>query len=145
VAHIPVAPGRISLARDEMIESFQLPPRPARSADAYLRFIPRTEMDIAVVGAGVNLTLDATGTCTQARVAIGAVGPTVMLVEAAAKAIVGTQLDASALNALAKACSAAARPISDKRGSAEFRQHTVAVIARRAATIALSRASQHQV
>ena len=145
VVDIPVAPGRTSLARDEMIESLQLPTRPARSADAYLRFIPRTEMDIAVVGAAVNLTLDTTGICTQARVAIGAVGPTVMLVEAAAKAIVGTQVDATALNALAAACSAAATPISDKRGTAEFRQHTVAVIARRAAAIALARASQHQV
>ena len=145
VADIPVAPGQTSLAHDEMIESLQLPARPARSADAYLRFIPRTEMDIAVVGAAVNLTLDAAGICTQARVAVGAVGPTVILVEAAAKAIVGTQLDATALNALAAACNAAATPISDKRGTAEFRQHTVAVIARRAAAIALSRASQHQV
>ncbi len=145
VADIPVAPGQTSLAHDEMIESLQLPARPARSADAYLRFIPRTEMDIAVVGAAVNLTLGAAGICTQARVAVGAVGPTVILVEAAAKAIVGTQLDATALNALAAACSAAATPISDKRGTAEFRQHTVAVIARRAAAIALSRASQHQV
>ena len=140
IIDIPTGPGRTSLAKDEMIESFSFPARPAHSADAYLRFIPRTEMDIAVVGAAVNLTLDDNGTCTAARVAIGAVGPKVMLVPAAADALVGSQVDDAALQAVQAACSDAATPISDKRGTAEFRKHTVGVIARRAAAIAHQRA-----
>src|SRR6201987_4568742 len=75
VEQVPTAPGRTSLAKGEFILEFKLPPRPARSSDAYLRFIPRTEMDIAVVGCGVNLTLDEKGICTAARVALGAVAP----------------------------------------------------------------------
>ena len=81
VEQIPTAPGRTSLAKDEFILEFKFPPRPANSGDAYLRFIPRTEMDIAVVGVGINLTLDAKGVCTAARVAVGAVAPTVLLVQ----------------------------------------------------------------
>ena len=144
VENIPTGPGQNSLAKDEMIESFSLPARPARSSDAYLRFIPRTEMDIAVVGAAVNLTLDADGTCSAARVVIGAVGPKVIIVDAAAQALIGSQVDATALQAVQEACSAAATPISDKRGTAEFRKHTVGVMARRAAAIALSRVLPQQ-
>ena len=80
VEAIVVGPGRTSLARDEFIVEFRLPPRPAHSGDAYLRFIPRTEMDIAVVGAGVSVTLGADGACTAARVVLGAVAPTAVLV-----------------------------------------------------------------
>ncbi|MDT8346112.1 MAG: FAD binding domain-containing protein, partial [Thermohalobaculum sp.] len=80
VADIPSGPGKTTLAKGEFITSIFLPARPARSADAYLRFIPRTEMDIAVCSAGVSLTLDASGTCTEARVALGAVAATVLLV-----------------------------------------------------------------
>ena len=75
VEDVVLGPRQLSLARGEFIVSFLLPPRPARSADAYLRFIPRTEMDIAVVGAGVNLTLDPSGVVTAARVGLGAVAP----------------------------------------------------------------------
>src|SRR5581483_11458158 len=86
VEQVPTGPGRTSLAKDEFILEFKLPPRPPRSGDAYLRFIPRTEMDIAVVGCGVSVTLDERGTCTAARIALGAVAPTVILVPAAAEA-----------------------------------------------------------
>jgi aerobic carbon-monoxide dehydrogenase medium subunit len=140
VEQIPVGPGRTSLKKGEIIESLLLPKRPARSGDAYLRFIPRTEMDIAVVGVGVSLTLDAKGVCTTARVALGAVAPTVLVVPEAAKAIVGTKLDAKALAALAAACSAACRPIDDKRGTRDFRIKVAGVLARRAAVIARQRA-----
>ena len=140
VADIPAGPGKTHLKKGEIITAFSLPPRPARSADAYLRFIPRTEMDIAVASAAVNLTLDGAGTVTEARVALGAVAPTVLLVEAAAKAIVGSNLDDAALAALASACEAAAKPIDDKRGTAAFRIQTVGVLARRAARIAYDRA-----
>src|SRR3984957_2457552 len=94
VEQVPTAPGRTSLAKDEFILQFKFPPRPARSSDAYLRFIPRTEMDIAVVGCGISVTLDAKGVCTAARVALGAVSPTVILVQTAADALIGHTLDA---------------------------------------------------
>jgi carbon-monoxide dehydrogenase medium subunit len=140
IEQIPVGPGRTSLAKGEFITSIFLPARPARSSDAYLRFIPRTEMDIAVASAAVNLTLGEDGTVTAARVAVGAVAPTVRLVEPAAQALIGTKLDEEALAALAAACSAAANPINDKRGTIEYRTHVVGVLAKRAALIAYERA-----
>ena len=141
VEQIPTGPGRTSLGKDEFILEFKLPPRPARSGDAYLRFIPRTEMDIAVVGCGVSVTLDANGTCTAARVALGAVSPTVILVPAAAEALIGRTLDADTLAKLDAAAQAAAKPISDKRGTIEYRTKIAGVLARRTATIAYDRAS----
>jgi carbon-monoxide dehydrogenase medium subunit len=140
VEKIPVGPGRTSLAKSEIVESLILPKRPARSGDAYLRFIPRSEMDIAVVSAGVNLVLDAKGVVKEARVALGAVAPTVLLVATAAKAIIGTKLDDEALAKLAQACSAACKPIDDKRGTIEFRTRVAGVLAKRAAKIAYQRA-----
>ncbi len=140
VEEVCTGPGQTSLARGEFVVSFRLPPRPARSADAYLRFIPRTEMDIAVVGAGVSLTLDKTGTCTEAEVSLGAVAPTALRVREAADALVGTRLDDEAMEALARAASAACRPIDDKRGTVEFRTRVAGVLAQRAARIAGDRA-----
>ena len=140
VEDIVTGPGKTSLASNEFVVSFFLPPRPARSGDAYLRLIPRTEMDIAVVGAGVSLSLDADGTCTAARVALGAVAPTPLLVEAAASAIIGTKLDDKALDNLSAAASAACNPIDDKRGTIEYRTKVAGVLARRAASIAAERA-----
>ena len=140
VEAVCTGPGRTSLARGEFLVSFHLPARPARSGDAYLRFIPRTEMDIAVVGAALSLSLDADGVCTEARVALGAVAPTALLVPEAARALVGTRLDDDALEALASAASAACRPIDDKRGTVEFRTRVAGVLARRAARIATERA-----
>ena len=128
------------MKKGEFVEAILLPKRPPRSGDAYLRFIPRTEMDIAVVGVGVNLTLDAKGVCTAARVGLGAVAAQVLLVPEAAKALIGTKVDAAALDKLAAACSDACRPIDDKRGTKEFRIKVAGVLARRAAAIALKRA-----
>jgi carbon-monoxide dehydrogenase medium subunit len=140
VGEIATAPGKTSLAKGEVVASIFLPARPAHSGDAYLRFIPRTEMDIAVVGVGVNLTLDASGTCTAARVALGAVAATVLLDRKAAATLIGTKVDDAALEKLAAACSAACKPIDDKRGTIEFRTKVAGVLARRAAAIALKRA-----
>jgi CO/xanthine dehydrogenase FAD-binding subunit len=140
VGDIPTGPGKTSLAKGEIVESIFLPARAARSGDAYLRFIPRTEMDIAVVGVGISLTLDASDICTAARVSLGAVAATVLLVEYAAATLIGTPVDDAALERLAAACSAAAKPIDDKRGTIEFRTKVTGVLARRAATIALKRA-----
>ncbi len=133
-------PGKTTLAKGELVVSFLLPQRAAHSGDAYLRFIPRSEMDIAVVGAGVNLTLDGKGVCIAARVSLGAVAERALLVPEAAAALIGTKVDAAALQRLAAAASAACRPIDDKRGTKEFRIKVAGVMARRAAEIALGRA-----
>ena len=140
VLDIPTAPGKTSLAKGEIIEAVVLPAKPANSGDAYLRFIPRTEMDIAVVGAAVNLTLDDAGVVIAARVALGAVGPKVMLVAKAAEAILGTKLEETALDALAAAASEACTPIDDKRGTIAFRKKVAGVLTRRAAQTAYTRA-----
>lgn len=140
VEQIATGPGKTALAKGEVVTSILLPARPPRSGDAYLRFIPRTEMDIAVVGAAVSLTLDEAGTCAAARVALGAVAPRALLVEDAAKALIGTKLDESALSRLSSAASAACSPIDDKRGTKEFRIKVAGVLARRAAQIAQERA-----
>ncbi|MDE2582527.1 MAG: xanthine dehydrogenase family protein subunit M [Rhodospirillales bacterium] len=140
VESIVVSPGRTSLARDEFILAIRLPARPAHSGDAYLRFIPRTEMDIAVVGCGVSVTLDAQGVCTAARVALGAVAPTPLLVADAGAALVGHTLDDATLAKLDAAARAACKPISDKRGTIEYRTKVAGVLARRTAAIAFERA-----
>ncbi len=140
VEEIVTGPGQTSLATGEMVVDFLFPARPARSGDAYLRFIPRTEMDIAVVGAGVSLTLDDSGVCTAARVALGAVAATQLVVEDGAKALIGGTLDDAAMEKLAAAASAACRPIDDKRGTVEYRTKVAGVLARRAAGIARQRA-----
>jgi CO/xanthine dehydrogenase FAD-binding subunit len=141
VEQIPTAPGRTSLAKDEFIVEFKLPSRPPHSGDAYLRFIPRTEMDIAVVGCGISVTLDDKGVCTAARCSLGAVAPTVLLVDDMAKALIGHTLDDATLAALDKAAQAACKPITDKRGTIEYRTKVAGVLARRVAKIAFDRAS----
>lgn len=140
VEDVPLAPGKTCLEKGEFIASIFLPARGARGGDAYLRFTPRTEMDIAVVGCAVSLNLDESGTCTAARVSLGAVAPKVIAVPAAAAALEGTKVDAAALDALAAICSDTASPIADKRGTVEFRTHVAGVLARRAAKMALTRA-----
>jgi CO/xanthine dehydrogenase FAD-binding subunit len=140
VQDIATGPGKTSLEAGEFVVSFKFPKRPARSGDAYLRFTPRTEMDIAVVGCAVNLTLDDAGICTDAIVSLGAVAARALIVEDAAKALIGTPVDEAAMDALAAAASAAATPIDDKRGTVEFRTEVAGVLAQRAAAIALERA-----
>jgi len=140
VEDVMLGPRKLALRKGEIVVSFWLPPRPPRSSDAYLRFIPRTEMDIAVVGVGVSLAIDETGMITAARVGLGAVAPRVLLVREAAAAIVGTRLDRAAQDQLEAAVRAVCAPIDDKRGTVEFRIQVAGVLARRAALIALDRA-----
>jgi len=140
VEDVMLGPRKLALQKGEFIVSFLLPPRPPRSSDAYLRFIPRTEMDIAVVGAGVSLTVDQAGTITAARVSLGAVAPRVLLVPEAAAAIVGSRLDRPAQDRLEAAARAACQPIDDKRGTTDFRIQVAGVLTRRSALIALDRA-----
>lgn len=138
---IPTGPGRTSLAKGEFIVAFKIPKPKPHQCDAYLRFIPRTEMDIAVVGCGTNVTLDASGTCIDARVVLGAVAPTIVVVEDAAKALIGHKLDGATLAALDAAAQKACKPISDKRGTIEYRTKVAGVLARRTAAIAFERAA----
>ena len=140
VESFSTAPGKNVLAPGELLVGFEIPRPAARTADAYLRFIPRTEMDIAVVGAGVSVTLDAGGVCTHARVALGAVAPTAILVPAAVTALVGSRGDDAALARAAAASSAAARPIDDKRGTVTYRRKVSGVLTKRAAAAAFERA-----
>ncbi|MBS0537171.1 MAG: xanthine dehydrogenase family protein subunit M [Proteobacteria bacterium] len=147
VEKVPAGPGRLNLTPGEIVVCFTLPARPKGSSDAYLRMIPRTEMDIAVVGCGVSLTMDK-GTVTAARVGLGAVAPTVLLVEEAGKALVGSKvgaggLDDAALAKAAAACSAACRPIDDKRGTIAYRTKVAGVLLKRTAAIAAERAGRN--
>lgn len=135
-----LAPGKTALQAGELLVELRIPAAPPRSADAYLRLIPRSEMDIAVVGAGVRVTLDAAGRCSDARVALGAVGPTPLLVPDAAAALVGSEVDEAALDRAAAAASAAAQPIDDMRGTVAYRRRVSGVLTRRAARIAAERA-----
>jgi len=141
VEQIVTGPGRTSLAKGEFIVAFRIPKPKSRQCDAYLRFIPRTEMDIAVVGCAVNVTLDAGGSCTDARVCLGAVAPTQVVVEEAAQALIGHKLDDETLAKLDAAAQRACKPISDKRGTIEYRTKVAGVLARRAAAIAFERAA----
>jgi carbon-monoxide dehydrogenase medium subunit len=132
--------GQNCMVKGELLKMIHLPAPAAKTSDAYLRFIPRTEMDIAVAGAGVSVTVDDSGTCTAARVAIGAVSPTALLVSGAGDALIGTMLDEDALQAAATAASDAASPITDRRGTADYRRQIVGVLVKRATKIAATRA-----
>jgi len=139
---VPQGPGRTGLGEGEFVVEIRLPARPAGGGAAYLRLIPRTEMDIAVVGAAAALVIDPGGVCTAARIAIGAVAPTALLVEEAGAALVGSRCDDAALARMGDAVRAACRPIDDKRGTAEYRTAMAAVMARRAVAIARQRAGE---
>ena len=139
IENIPTGPSKTSLKKGELISAVHIPARGKNAGDAYLRFIPRTEMDIAVVGCAVSLRLD-NGIITEARVALGAVAPTVLLVDECAQAIIGTKLDKAALKKLAQAAEKACNPIDDKRGTIEFRTDIAGVLAVRTAKKAYDRA-----
>jgi carbon-monoxide dehydrogenase medium subunit len=135
-------PGRNVLGRGELLVSLQLPPPRRGFGAAYLRFIPRNEMDIAVTGVAAALQLDKAGTRVEsARIALGAVAPTPLLVREAGEALAGvpvSQIDA-AIEEAAQLCRAASRPIDDMRGAAAQRKHLAAVLTRRSLCIALER------
>jgi carbon-monoxide dehydrogenase medium subunit len=142
VEEVCTAPGRTSLADDEFVQEFIFPtPKPGQ-ADAYLRFIPRNEMDIAVVGVAANITLDASGTCTAAKVVLGAIAPTTVIATEVADLLVGTKLDDATLAKAEKIASGLGSPISDKRGTAEFRHRIAGVLTRRVIKIAAERAGE---
>jgi carbon-monoxide dehydrogenase medium subunit len=137
-------PGRNTLQPGELLISLKVPPQPARSGAFFNRFIPRNEMDIAVVNAAARIELDASGqSITGARVAIGAVAPTPLLVEAAAAALVGRPPNEETFAAAGDAAAAAATPIADMRGSIAQRKHLSKVLTVRALRGALKRAQEN--
>jgi len=131
--------GKNALASGEVLLALKAPVPGPRSGDAYQRFTPRTEMDIAVVGVGARLMLDDAGVIASARIALGAVAPQAFLAEASGAALVGTRGEPEALEAAAAAAMAAAKPISDKRGSADFRRRICGVLVKRVVAQALER------
>jgi carbon-monoxide dehydrogenase medium subunit len=137
------APGRTVLGRGELLVSFRIPSPKRHSGASYLRFIPRNEMDIAVVGAGVSVTLDENRSrCIGARVALGAVAPTPLFVPEAGAALVDGSLSDTLIDKAASLAQAASRPISDMRGDADYRRHLVGVLTRRALRNAIARAKE---
>jgi carbon-monoxide dehydrogenase medium subunit len=121
-----------------MLVSLKFPKRESNSSDSYLRMTPRTEMDIAVVGCGVNLTLD-NDICTSVRVSLGAVAPTPLLIKEASDIMVGTNLNSQVLEKVAKICMESCNPINDKRGTIEYRTKVAGVLFKRATLIAIDR------
>jgi xanthine dehydrogenase FAD-binding subunit len=138
-----VAPGKTVLGRGEFLASLHLPPPPPGFGAAYLRFIPRNEMDIAVVGVGASVQLDENRRrIIAARIALAAVAPTPLFVREAGDALIGAEVSDEAIERAAQIAQSAARPISDMRGTAEFRRHLVGVLTRRALAKAIERASK---
>ncbi len=141
VEEIPTGPGQTTLGPGEFVVEFELDDAPPRTGDSYLRLTPRTEMDIAIVGAGASISLAEDGTVASCRLALGAVAPTVVRVADAEAALTGSNPDDEAvLAAVAAAASAACNPIDDKRGTVAYRTHTAGVLARRAVASATEHA-----
>jgi carbon-monoxide dehydrogenase medium subunit len=136
-------PGRTALGRGELLVGLRLPPPQRHSGANYQRFIPRNEMDIAVVGVGSSVTLDETKTrCVAARVALGAVAPTPLFVPEVGAALVDGPLSESLIDKAASLARAVARPISDMRGDADYRRHLVGVLVKRTLQAAIARARE---
>ena len=136
-----VGPGVTTLTHGEIVDSITLPKQVRRSADAYLRFIPRSEMDIAVVGTGAYVELaNRKREFKSVRIALGAVAPTPLFAREAGDLLVGREVSAEVIEEAAEAARAIARPLSDMRGTAEFRTHLVGVLTKRALNGAVARA-----
>jgi len=133
------APGRTVLEHGELLVSLHLPLPAPNSGARYLRFIPRNEMDIAVAGAGVEVVLE-NGRFRSARVALAAVAPTPLFVREAGEALAGSAVDEGSIAAAAEIARKSARPITDMRGTADYRSHLCAVLTRRALEAAVARA-----
>ena len=140
VAQFCTAPGQTALEKGEMLVSLKIPAPESNSSSYYLRFIPRNEMDIAVVGVGASVMLDdAKQKIVSARIALAAVAPTPLFAEEASRLLAGREVSDTAIDEAAQAAQAIARPISDMRGTAEQRTHLVGVLTRRALNGAIQR------
>lgn len=142
VEEFVVSPGRTILKPGELLVQLLIPAPAPHSSDAYLRFIPRNEMDIAVVGVGASVTLNG-DTIKAARIGLGAVAATPLFADKASESLIGKKLDEHALATAARLASEQASPIDDMRGTAEYRIHVTGVLTRRALTIATERARKH--
>ena len=140
VTDVITGPGTTSLSSGEFIIEFLLELPPARTSDAYERFIPRTEMDIAVVDAAARISLDEKGHCREAKIAIGAAAPTVIRVPEAENILHGEKINDQLLAEVMEAVSKACNPINDKRGTAEYRRQVAGVLAKRVILLAEKRA-----
>jgi carbon-monoxide dehydrogenase medium subunit len=140
-AEFCTAPGRNVLARGEMLVTLEFPPRAPHSGMAYQRFIPRNEMDIAVVGAASWVRLSDSGDrVEEARIALAAVAPTPVFAEEASRWLAGQPVSEATFAQAGELAKKAARPISDKRGPLEYRKHLVGVLTKRTLAIAVERA-----
>jgi len=136
-----VAPGRTVLQPGELLVSLHLPAPAPHSGARYLRFIPRNEMDIAVAGVGVEVVLE-NGRFRSARVALAAVAPTPLYVREAGETLAGSPVDEASIAAAAEIARKSARPITDMRGTSDYRSHLCAVLTRRALEAAVERARE---
>ncbi len=140
-AEFCTAPGKNVLQRGELVTTLEFPPAAPWSSSAYQRFIPRNEMDIAVVGAASWVQLDAGGEVIEAaRVALAAVAPTPLSLDEASQWLSGKPASGETFAKAAEMAAAAARPISDKRGTTEYRKHLAGVLTARTLAIAVERA-----
>lgn len=135
------APGRTVLDPSELLVEFHIPTPARHSSDAYLRFIPRNEMDIAVVGVGAAVTLDVSDDrIAEARIGLAAVGPTPIFAREASQSLAGKKIDDATISRAAEMAIAAGSPIDDMRGTAEYRRHIIGVLTRRSLAKAIERA-----
>ena len=138
IENFHLGPGKTILENGQMLVALKFPKRNNNSADAYLRMTPRTEMDIAVVGCGVNISIE-NGVCTNARVSLGAVAPKPLLINEASDIMVGSSLDEETLEKVSKICRDSCNPIDDKRGTIDYRTKVAGVLFKRATLLAADR------
>ena len=138
IENFHLGPGKTILENGQMLVALKFPKRNNNSADAYLRMTPRTEMDIAVVGCGVNISIE-NGVCTNARVSLGAVAPKPLLINEASDILVGSSLDEDTLEKVSKICRDSCNPIDDKRGTIDYRTKVAGVLFKRATLLAADR------
>ena len=138
IENFHLGPGKTILENGQMLVALKFPKRNNNSADAYLRMTPRTEMDIAVVGCGVNISIE-NGVCTNARVSLGAVAPKPLLIYEASDILVGSRLDEETLEKVSKICRDSCNPIDDKRGTIDYRTKVAGVLFKRATLLAADR------
>lgn len=135
------APGRTVIQSGEVLVAIRIPAPAAHFGACYMRFIPRNEMDIAVVGVGASVVMDG-NKVIACRIALASVAPTPVYAAAAGASLVGKEATEENINAAAEAAQAAATPISDMRGTAEYRTHLIGVLTRRALQSAIQRAKE---